>query len=329
MPTKLSRRRSLTWLAAAPAIVPQLGRADTALPGTDLRIVVGFAQGAGADLMARLIAREVERRTGRRVSVENRPGATGALAGVSLKNGPVDGSLIAFMPSPTFAARVIDPDFPFDPLVDLAAITEAGSFQTALAVSGRIPAATLAAYVAWAKDGPTSRARIGIPAADAAMGFFLRLVAREFDLKLAGVPFRGASPLIHDLQDGVVPAGFGDMTAFLPAHRGGGIRILATTGRKRTPAAPAIPTAAESGYPDLEMSNWYGFFAAAAVPAPMIAAWNRQLAAALASEEISDQLAELGLDVETSTPERATALVAAHLKRWKGVLEALGLKPTN
>jgi tripartite-type tricarboxylate transporter receptor subunit TctC len=329
MPIKLSRRRSLSWLAVAPAIVPRLGRAHTILPDTGLRIVVGFAQGAGADLMARLVAGEFQRRTGRLVSVENRPGATGALAGVSLKEGPNDGSLIAFMPSPTFATRLIDPDFPFDPLVDLAAITEAGTFQTAFAVSGRIPPRTLAQYIAWAKDGPASRDRIGIPAADVAMGFFLRLVAREFDLKLSGVPFRGASPLIHDLQDGVVPAGFGDMTAFLPAHRGGGIHILATTGRKRTSIAPTIPTAAELGHPDLEMFNWYGFFAAATLPAPVIAEWNRQLATVLASKEISDQLGELGLDVETSTPEQATAMVAAHLKRWKGVLETLGLKPTN
>jgi tripartite-type tricarboxylate transporter receptor subunit TctC len=310
-------------------MLPRLGRADTALPETGLRIVVGFAQGAGADLMARLIGREVERRTGRRVSVENRPGATGALAGVSLKDGPKDGSLVALMPSPTFAMRLIEPGFPFDPLLDLAAITEAGSFQTALAVSRRIPATTLGEYIAWAKDGVAGRDRIGIPAADAAMGFFLRLVGREFGLELSGVPFRGASPMIHDLQDGVLPAGFGDMTAFLPAHRGREIRILVTTGRKRMPIAPAIPTATEAGYPDLEMSNWYGFFAAAAVPAPAILEWNRQLTLALTSKDVSDQLAELGLDVETSTPQEATAMVAAHLARWKGVLRTLGLGPTN
>ncbi len=329
MALKLSRRHSLAWLGAAPAVVPALGRTQGALPDKPLRMVVGFAAGGGTDLMARLIASELQRRVGQRISVENKPGGTGAPAGEMLKNGPADGSVIALMPSTTLSARLVTPDFPFDPRIDMTPITEVGTFPGAFAVSREVPVKTLAEYVEWVKAAPGERGKLGTTATDATLDIYIRLFSRVFGVDLTGVPFRGAAALVHDMQEGLVPAGFAGIPSFITAYRSKEIRILATSGHKRIAAAPAIPTAKEVGYPDLEIVEWYGFFTSPSVSPPVVAEWNRQLVAVISSKDVSEQLAQFGLDVQTSTPEEATALVAEHLKQWRDLIESLGMTPAK
>ncbi|MBS0521474.1 MAG: hypothetical protein JSR90_22445 [Proteobacteria bacterium] len=330
MPITLSRRRSLAWLGAAPALVPSLGRAQgNLLPDKPLRLVVGFAAGGGTDLMARLIASRLQRRISQRITVENRPGATGAPAGEMVKSSPSDGSVIALMPSTTMAARVVTPNFPFDPMIDLTPIMEVGAFQGALAVAPDLPVKTLADYVDWVKADPRTRGKVGTTATDSILDFYIRLFSRELGVQLTGVPFRGAGALVHDMRDGLIPAGFAGIPSFLTAYRGKEIRILVTSGRKRVPAAPNVPVVGEVGHPELEIAEWYGFFTAPTVPAPVVSEWNRLLVAVVTSRDIADQLTQFGLDVETTTPEETTARLATHLKYWHDMVAALGGTPAH
>jgi tripartite-type tricarboxylate transporter receptor subunit TctC len=322
------RRRSILAIGAL-AAAPTIARAQTELPDRTLRIVVGFSAGGGSDGMARLIATALERRTGRRVTVENRPGGTGAAAGEALKFGAPDGSMVAFMPTPSMVAKLFTPAYPFDPATDLASITTAGTFIDALAVPTSLGISTVADYVQWLKAGEPGRNRLGATASDASLKFYVGLFSREFGVRLEGVPFRGTSALINDMTDGKVPAGVAGLTSFLVAHRANRIRILATSGSKRVPIAPDLPTAAEAGYPGLTMEEWYGFYARSGTPPPIVDAWNRALVAVLESKEIKDQLGQLGLDVETSTPAVCAERLAAHMKKWQASLEALGMKPVN
>lgn len=313
----------------AAAATPTLARAQTELPDRALRIVVGFSAGGGSDGMARLIATALERRTGRRVTVENRPGGTGAAAGEALKIGAPDGTMVAFMPSPSLIAKLFTPSYPFDPATDIVPITTAGTFIDALAVPTSLGISTVAEYVAWLKAGEPGRNRLGATANDAALKFYVGLFSREFGVKLEGVPFRGTGALINDMTDGKVPAGVAGLTSFLVAHRANRIRILATSGSKRVPIAPDLPTAAESGYPGLTMEEWYGFYARAGTPQPMVDAWNRALVAVLEGKEVKEQLMQLGLDVETSTPAATAERLAVHTKKWQTALQALGMQPLN
>jgi tripartite-type tricarboxylate transporter receptor subunit TctC len=319
-----------TLLLAAPAIVPGAARAQTTLPDKGLRIIVGFVANGGADLMARSIAPKLERRLGRRVAVENRPGNTGQAAGEALRLATAaDGSVIAFMPSTTIALRATVATFPLDPEKDFAPITVAGTFETAFAVSPQIGAATLDAFIAWARDGDAERRRVGVTATDSLLQVYARTVGQALGVPLDGVGYRGALPLATDLQAGRLPAGMGGVTSFLEHHHGGRLRMLAVSGDKRLAATPNVPTANELGRPGMLGEEWYGFFASTAAPPATVAEWNRQISAVLADGEVAATLGQYGLQVEASTSDQAKDRVRAHLESWRQRMAAFKLKPSN
>jgi tripartite-type tricarboxylate transporter receptor subunit TctC len=328
----LSRRRSLLSLGAVcavPAIVPSYGFAQSGLPDKALRILVGFAAGGGAELMARIIAPQLERRLGRRVSVENKQSDTGAAAGEFLKKSLSDGSVVAFLPSTTLASKLAGTPFPFDSKSTLVPLTVAGTFQVATAVSAKIGVSTFAEYVAWLKAGPPERARLGTTATDTYLKIYGMMIGRELGVSLETIPHRGAAPLVLALKAGTLPAGLGSVTALLQHNLGIRVKILATSGGKRVSVLRNVPTAVELGYPNLELDEWYGFFASSDSPSPILAAWSRQLRAVLEEDEVIAALARLGLDVKTSTQEEATARLAAHQQAWKARMESFGMKPAN
>ncbi len=278
--------------------------------------------------MARVIATALERRIGRRVSVDNRPGGTGAAAGEALKLNGSDGSMVAFMPTPSLVAKLFGPTYPFDPATDLAPITTAGTYIDAFAVSPKLNVATIAEYVEWLKAGEPGRNKIGVTATDTTLQFYTRLLSREFGVPMAGQAFRATVSLLADIEAGKIPAGVAGLTSFLVAHRGNRVRILAISGSKRVSVAPDLPTAAEAGYPALTMEEWYGFFAAANAPPSLVDAWNQALTAVLEDKEVIEQLSQLGLEVETSTPAACGERLAAHMKKWQATLQELGIRPT-
>jgi tripartite-type tricarboxylate transporter receptor subunit TctC len=326
------RRRSLVALGAlcaAPAFIPARARAQTDLPDKALRILVGFAAGGSAELMARAIAPELERRLGRRVTIENKHTNTGAAAGVSLKKDLTDGSVVAFMPSTTLAVMLAGTIFPFDSQSELVPLTVAGTLQAAVAVSPKIGVSSFMEYIAWLKAGPLERARLGITASDAYLKIYGMMIGREIGVRFEDVLHRGAAPLVTALKEGAMPAGLGSVTPLLQHNRDGKVKILATSGRNRVSVLRDVPTVVELGYPHLELAEWYGFFASSASPGPVVVEWNRQLRAVLREGEVIAALAQLGLDVETSTQEEASARFASHLQAWMARKESFGMKPAD
>ena len=322
-------RRSVVAAAGTSLFAPAIARAQSALPDRALRIVVGFPNGGGSDLVARAIAPALERRTGRRVSIENRPGNTGALAGEALKKGVADGTTVALLPATTLSSKLLVPAWPFDPVADLAPIISIGAFQTAIALSRKIPPTDLAEYIAWVKEGETARRRLGVAATDAFLEIYGLMVGRALGTKLEGVAFRGAAPMVTELQEGKIPAAYGGITSFVAAHRGARLRLVACSGPQRLSIAGDVPTVAELGYPGMMMIEWYGFFAKAGTPDPLIDIWNKELSAVLADREVVAELAQLGVEVEPSTPQQCAAKLADHLARWRELLVSFGIKPTN
>ncbi len=306
---------------------PALGRAQSALPERQLRIIVGFPNGGGSDLVARAIAPVLERRTGRRISIDNRPGNTGALAGEAIKKGPADGTMVALLPTTTLSSKLLVPAWPFNPLTDLASIMSLGTFQMAIALSSAIPPKTLASYVPWLKEDDVLHRRLGLPANDAFLSVYAQMVGRALGTRLDGVPFRGAAPMIAELQDGKIPAAYGGVTSFIAAHRGGRMKMVASSEPQRLAVAKEVPTAAELGYPGMFMVEWYGVFARTGTPEPIIDAWNKELAGVLRDREVRAQLIDLGIDVEPSTPQQCAARLVSHLARWRQEIESFGVPP--
>lgn len=322
-------RRSLLASAGA-AVLPLPGMAQPTLPERALRIWVGFAAGGGSDVVARAIAPTIQQRSGRLVTIENRPGASGATMGEALKKASPDGSTIGLIPSTTLIGRLTSPaTFPFDPMHDLAPLGIIGTFETAFCVSPTIGVRTMEEYVQWVKDGPPERRRFGTSAPETFSQYFAQLLGRQYDIALEPVPFRGTGPLSSDLGQGRIPAGCGGLASFVHHHRGHKLRILTTSGPARNPVLPDVPTVVELGFPKLQLIDWYAFFAPASLSPKLIAVWNRDLRIAVESPDIRDQLTQYGVIVGVTKPDECSVRLAADLIRWRTLLDMLGIRAAN
>jgi tripartite-type tricarboxylate transporter receptor subunit TctC len=324
-PLHITRRLLLSGSAASPFILPGPTRAQTVLPDKSLTILVGFAANGGTDTIARALAVPLERRLGRHTTVINRPGSAGAIPGEMLKKDPGDGSTVAFLSSTTLISKLAVKDFPFDPLVDVKAISLAGTWPMGLAVSPKIGVRTFDEYLNWLRVDDPKRRKLGSTASDTFIEAFSRMVGRAMGITFEASPYRGTVPLTNDLADGRLSAAVSGVVSLLEQHRSGSLRLLMTTSPTRLKVAPEIPTARELGYPGLEDLEWFAFFASANTPAPLIAEWNRQIRAVLADGDLTSRLAQIGMTVETSTPEETAARVAGHLEVWKDHLQEVGI----
>ena len=321
-------RRSLVAAGAAFA-VPASARAQTTLPYGTIRIFIGYPSSGGSDSLVHVIAGALQQQIGRSVTVDYKPGPSGAAAGEQLKKSAPNGNTLAFIPSATMVGKLIRPDFPFNPQTDLQPLTLAGTYPTAFCVSPKIGVATLADYVQWLKAGDPQRARFGTTTPDSFTQYFGTMVGREIGVPLESVPYRGARPLVADLEEGRIPAGTGGITSFLTPQRGGRLKVLMISAAKRLKVAPQVPTVVELGFPKLVQTNWYAFFAPPGMSAPLVAAWTAELRKALQSREVSEQLGQLGFEVQTSSPDELAERLASDFRNWKELLDSLGVKPIN
>ena len=330
--TSLSRRSLLSQasVAAVPCLAPAIGHAQPALPDRAIRLVVGFGRGNGIDRMARLMAPALEQRTGRRFSIDLRPGEAGTEAGEVLKNGPDDGSFLALMPGTTFAAQLTMKDYPFDPLVDLAPITLIGTAPLALAVSPKLGISTFEEYLAYLKGSAPERLMLGSTLESEPFEKVCGRMMNEalgFPMELQTYGTSGA--LFDDMARGQTPAAISDLPTLLTAHRGNRVQIILLTGDRPSPVAPSIPTAATLGVKGLELREWYGFFTSAKAPPATIAAWNDHLRNQVEEPGQAGELRQLGLDVQSSTPTEARAVMANTVHEWKSRMDALGVASAN
>ncbi len=326
MTSVLGRRLLLAGSACAPFAAPALTRAQMILPSKPARMIVGSAASGGADKMARAITPRLETRVGVHVAVENKPSITGSNGCEALVKGPKDGSVLAFAGSEVLAGKFVTPDFPFDPLKDITPVTLAGGSQTGLAISSSTGIANFADYLAWMKDGSAERRRIGTTACPAYTELFCRTIEGVIGGKLERVGYRGAAPMVNDLSIGRIPACLSAATSLIEHHRGPRLKIVLSSGRERSRLTPNIPTAAELGYPMLQVFEWVGIFVSSAVPAPVIEEWNRHLVAVIADGEVKAELIQLGLEVSPTSVEDAVKLRDAYLEDWKKRLDGAGFK---
>jgi tripartite-type tricarboxylate transporter receptor subunit TctC len=329
----LSRRRSLLGLGAlgtTPALLLCPASAQSPLPDKALRVLVGFVANGGTDIICRKICTPIERRLGRRIIVENRPGALGAIPGEVVQKSPPDGSTVAYLSSTTLVSKLLVKDFPFDPVTEVTPLSLAGTWPMAVAVSPKLGISTFDEYLKWLKDSKDPRhLKLGSTASDGFLEVFGRLIGKAVGVTIETTTYRGAAPMAHDLQEGRLSSAVSGAVSLVPDHRGGRLRLLMTTGPKRLVAAPNVPTARELGFAELEDTEWFAFFISAKTPGPLIAEWNKQVRAVLSDRRLIDELTQLGLDAETSTPEEAVARLASHLALWKDRIKVVGMEPAN
>jgi tripartite-type tricarboxylate transporter receptor subunit TctC len=322
-------RRSLMALGAlgAPAIFVGRASAQGGLPDKSIRIYVGFERDGGADITARVLANQIQRRSGRHVNVENRPGFSGGVPGELMKKATGDGSQISLLSSTSLVAKLAMKDFPFDPSKDVAPVSLVGNFSIAFAVSRTIGVSTFAEYLKWVKAGDAKRRRIAVSSNVTFLKVLNTVLVPSIGEPLDGVNYRGPVPVIADLEQGRIPASVNTMTSLLPAHRGGRLRILMHTGARRLAVGRDIPTATELGFPKLDMQEWFGVFAPPSMSPALVAEWNRVVGLAVKDAAFGDVVGPIGLEPATSSPAELAALLVSHQKDWEIRMKNAGMNP--
>lgn len=317
----MSTARLLCLLVLVPLAGAVLADDATERP---TRIIVPLAAGSTSDRVARLVADSVREVIGRPIIVENKPGANGRIAVAALKQAAPDGATLLMAPLAVpvlvpLAAKQID----YDPAKDFAPVTLVAEFAIAFAVEPHHPATTVPEFVAWARANPT-RAAYGSPGGGGLPHLFGVMIGRAADIDLVHVAYRSAMPLAADLMGGQVASAMGALSDFIELHRARKIRIIATSGTRRSTLAPDVPTFEEQGFPGIEGTGWTAILAPAGTPRSVIARWSRTIADALRRPELRDKLIRLGVEPIGTTPEALAATIAADTARWGPIIKASG-----
>lgn len=294
--------------------------------GKALRILVGYAPGGAADLVARAVG-EGLRDAGYTVLVENRPGAAGRLATDALLAAPTDGQTLMFAPQGNLTLYPhLYKSVKFDPLKDVAGVGTATTMGFALAVGAQSPARTLQAFLELAKKQPTM-ASFGTPGAGTAMHFLGTMLAREAQVPLTHVPYKGGAAAVTDAIGGNLPAVITTTPNLLPMHRSGRLRILAVSDANPHPALPDVPTLRSLGFTDLSLSETFALFVRAGTPAPLVSQLNQALAAALASPKVLTVLEKAEFTPLSTTATELDKRIQTEHAAWGRIVKAVGYTP--
>ncbi|MDQ2780810.1 MAG: tripartite tricarboxylate transporter substrate binding protein [Pseudomonadota bacterium] len=302
--------------------------ADDAYPNHTVKINVGYAPGGTTDIMARLIAPGMAESLGQTVIVENRPGAGGNLASDLTANAAPDGYTLMMG---TAGSMTVNPwiynTMKSDTVKDFTPISMVSAVSNVMVVPAALPVRTVAEFVAWAKARPGK-----VFFASSGIGNTPHLTGEMFNLrtglKLIHVPYKGSGPALADLVGGQgVQVMFDNLPSAIGHVRSGALRALAVTGPERSQSLPDVPTMEQAGYKDFVVQGWFGMFAPARTPAPIIAKVHTAILAALAKPDVRKRFEDLGATLVGNDPGAFAKTVETERANWGEIVKAAGIKP--
>lgn len=321
-------RRHFVQLIGTSATSLSLAPLGVLAQGIDqVRILYGFPAGSSGDSVARRVGEKLAGTayTRNAAVVENKPGASGRIALETLKAAPADGSVLAMAPVSAMANYpFIYPRLAYDPK-DFAPVSIAAIAHHGLAVGPLVPASvkTVRDFLAWCK-GNTAQAHYGSPGAGSTPHFLGALLGLNSGTELQHVPYRGSVPGVVDVVGGQIAAMVTTHGDFLQNHRAGKLRILGTSGPKRSPFVPEVPTFAEQGFPELTTEEWFGFYAPARTPADVVAAANAAITGALKDKAVQDGVLAVGLIPHGSSIEEMVRWQRSEVEAWRPLIRKIG-----
>jgi tripartite-type tricarboxylate transporter receptor subunit TctC len=320
----LPARRAL--LAAGAALVvgaPQMAIAQEWAPTKPVRIVVPIV-GSTNDVLARLVAPELQKVFGQPFIVENKGGAGGTIAAAEVAKAPADGhTLMIGFNGPLAINPTLYPKIAYDPVKDFAPITLMVTASQYLVVHPSVPARNVAELVALAKARPLSYASVSVGSASHLTMEMLKSAAK---VDITHVPYKGAGPAVADLVGGQVQAAF-----FVPGNvqqfaKEGKLRLIASSGAKRFASTPDVPTMIEQGFPGFVAVSWIGFVAPGGTPKPIVDRYHREITRIIATPEIKAKLEAMEFDIVSSTPQYFADWIQSEIPRWGKVIRETGTK---
>jgi len=293
-------------------------------PAKPVTILVPFAAGGTVDIVARTLGQKLAADLGKTFVVENRAGAGGSIATTAMVRAAPDGYTLLFHHQGiVFNAALYD--LPFDTTRDVMPVAYIGATPNVLVVNKNVPAASVQEFLALARARPGA-INYGSGGVGSAGHLSVEMLQSMAGLKLQHIPYKGSGPAIADLIGGRIQAMLLTIPAVMPYLTGGDLRPIATSGKVRSPALPNLPTLAESGITDFDYTPWYGVFAPAGTPAPVLRKIHEAINNAISDPEMRDKLAKQGLEVQPMTREEFAAIMSADVSRWTQVIKALGIK---
>jgi len=314
------QRRRLVLLALAACTGG--AAAQSPYPSKPITLIVPTAPGGTTDIAARMLAEPLGKALGQTVIVDNRGGASGGIAAVAVKNAAPDGYtlLMQYSGYHTITPSVTRQRAQWD-AKDLQAVANVLSAPQVIVVREGLPVKTLAELVAYAKahPGKLSYASSGNGSLQHVTGAMLE---QQAGISMTHVPYKGTGPALQDLLGAQVDLTFGTPPPYMSFIQSGKLRALAVTGTSRVSSLPNVPTAAEAGLPKLDATSWFGVFAPAKTPKPVIDRLTAEIAKLTATPAFKQKAAELGATADYMTPQQLTDYGSSELARWAQVVKA-------
>jgi len=325
-----SRRHVLgrSLRAALASLGLTLGLCQAALAQTPYKLMVGFPAGGGTDAIARILAEPLREFLGAPVVVENKAGAGGQIAAQALKAAAPDGHTLFLSHDHSISILPLVTRNPgYDPAKDFVPVAGFATFVNAFALSGATPASSLKAYVDWVRQQGGGKGAVGIPAPASVPQFAVQVVAQKNQLDLVPVPYRGSAPMMGDMLGNQIAAGVGSIPDFIENHKAGKLRVVAVMGTQRQAAMPEVPTFAELGVAGFEDVPYYGIFAPAGTPRPMLDKLAQAVRQALTRSDVRERLTAMGLAVGFMGGDELGARERAYTQSWARIIQASGFQP--
>lgn len=327
--TKPNRLRR--WLSAALCVATLGMQAASAgaqdYPTRAVTIVVAYTPGGANDMIARVLANKLTEDLGQPFVVENRPGASGINGTTSVARAAPDGYTLLLGAGGTMTMNPgLFKKLPYDPIQSFAPVGLAATSPLVVVVSPTLPVKNIKDLIAYAKskkDGIT----FASPGAGTPLHLAGEMFSKDTGVQMLHVPYKGSAPALNDLLAGRVDVMFDVVSSSMQFINSGRLRALATTGKERSSQLPNVPTMQEQGVAGFEVTSWFGLFAPANTPAPVVDKLNAALKKAAGSAEMKDRLAKITMEPASSTPGELRTFVQSESDKWRKVIQKANIEP--
>jgi tripartite-type tricarboxylate transporter receptor subunit TctC len=289
------------------------------------KIICGFPPGGTSDAMSRRLADKLRGNYANNVVVENKPGAGGQIGVTTLRDSPADGSAMLLTPSSMLSIYpFVYKSLPYKPLEDVQPASLACYFNHAFGVGPAVPASvkTMKDFMAWAKANP-DKANYGSPGAGSMPHLIVALLNKLGGHDLKHIPYRGSAPGIQDLLGGQISAMSSPVGDYLPYLKSGRLRLLAISGQDRSPFVPDIATYRQQGFP-ITVREWYGVFLPGKASPGVVRRAAAYLQPALAQPDLVSSMAQVGMEVQSSSPQVLAELLQKDADEWRRLIKQIG-----
>ena len=311
-------------LVLAVALAGTCAHADS-YPTRPVRIIVPYGPGGIADVTMRMVAQDLSKHFGQQFFIENRPGAGGVIGMQAALEAPADGYTLTMIGGGLTIAKALFKSLPYDIETDIVPISTTASYGLLIATKAGSPYKTIKDVIAAAKARPGAL-NFGTINAGSTQNLSAELFRIRSGINVTIVPYKTTPDLANAVLRGDVDVAFEYFAGFQAPIKNGQMTVLATTGRERAGNLPDVPTAAESGVPDYEVTSWNGLGIRKGAPAAIVAELNRAVGEALKSPQIQNFSSAAGMDARGMTPDDLQKVIISDVAKWSQVIAKAGIK---